>query len=518
MAESQNIEYKEPWWSVSCKERYDTYFRYMNEEASENYDMRCRYLYKIYQVGISPMYTMDERKSVIDRLLKNASDQTDENNRALDLICAYKIIQYNGFDLEVPHFRVSETLWLKDTGKGELPKSLLERMSERQRKRTLQFAEHLGPNEEILNLYNVAIQRDWFANFNPMKTEINDGLFDGMNEIEAFNRRNNNVIKCIIISLLYNQRLANTIKYYRLSFNNAEHELYEREIKDIRDLNLLKDSGNVEIEYYWIVFNSSPELFDKNCKADIGDITTKTYKITMFYKDFDHSSGNLHVVPGAMQVWEKEENSDKGKESFWIRNGQVNQNYLENKPGCKCSGGDLFAEEGWRPIAYTDMGGNDGKKSNNQYIFWCSWADVWKHLRFAIGKEDFNSLNININCRAGTKDNSTRFNTILIDHKFIQDNKKSHKPYKQYEGMRLGRYGTRTYDILKFRNEENRIISGYKIIYVDGEGFFYDFNGIENEYAVGHIKTMNGDIKAETKSPNDFIIVEDNKGYWKLKY
>jgi len=74
MAESQNIEYKEPWWSISCKERYDTYFRYMNEDALKGYDLRCRYLYKIYQVGVSPMYTKDERKSVVDSLflfLKN---------------------------------------------------------------------------------------------------------------------------------------------------------------------------------------------------------------------------------------------------------------------------------------------------------------------------------------------------------------------------------------------------------------------------------------------------------------
>ena len=32
MAESHNIEYKESWWSESCKERYDTYFKCMNED------------------------------------------------------------------------------------------------------------------------------------------------------------------------------------------------------------------------------------------------------------------------------------------------------------------------------------------------------------------------------------------------------------------------------------------------------------------------------------------------------
>ena len=159
----QNIEYKKPWWSVSCKERYDAYFRNMNKKAAENYDLRCRYLYKIYQVGVSPMYTTVERELVVSRLLANASEQTDENNRALDLICAYKIVQYNAFDMDIPHFRVSKTLWLKNTTpKRELPEAVLEKMSEKQRKHVLQIVEHLGPNEEILNLYNVAIQRDWF--------------------------------------------------------------------------------------------------------------------------------------------------------------------------------------------------------------------------------------------------------------------------------------------------------------------------------------------------------------------
>ncbi len=498
---------------VSCKERYETYFGYMNDEAAENYELRCRYLYKIYQVGVSPMYTMDERKSVVDRLLANASEQTDDNNRALDLVCAYKIVQYNGFDSEVPHFRVSETLWLKDTGhKVELPKEVLERMSERQRKHAVQFAEHLGPNEEILQLYNVAIQRDWFADFNPMKTQIDDGLFDGMNEFEAFNRRNNNAIKCIIISLLYNRRCADAIKYFRLSFNDGKVELCEQEIKDIRDLNLLKDSGNTGIEYYWITFNSSPELFDQDCKSDISIITTKPYKITMFYKDFDHFSGNLHVLPGAMQVWEKEKNANDGKDSFWIRNGQVNPIYHEETPDPENNGpkyGEIYAEEGWSPIAFTDAGGKNGKIGCNQYIFWYSWSDVWKNVCFAIGKADFESLEINKDCRAGSRGNSKLFNAILIDKEANQ--------YKQYKNV-SGRNGVGTYDVLKFRNEINKIISGYRIIYVDGEGFFYDFNGIENEYAIGHIKTMNGDIIAETGSPNDFIIVEDNKGYWKLKY
>ena len=35
------------------------------------------------------------------------------------------------------------------------------------------------------------IQRDLFADFNPMEIDMNDGLFAGMKGIEAFNTRNN---------------------------------------------------------------------------------------------------------------------------------------------------------------------------------------------------------------------------------------------------------------------------------------------------------------------------------------
>lgn len=491
--------------NISCNERCDPYFGYMNAEASENYNMRLRYLYKIYQVGVSPLYTTDERKAVVRRLLANASEQNDENNRALDLICAFKIVQYNGFDMNVPRFRVSETLWTNDIfPKKELPEVILKGMSGERRNKSLAFLEHFDSNEEILNLYNVAIQRDWYASFNPMKTEVDDGLYDGMDGMEAFNRRNNNAVKCIVISLLYSKRCAKNIEYFRLSFEDGKPNLFHKEIKDIPDLNLLEDSGKNSIEYYWIVFNSSPELFDQNCEIDIDDVATKKYKIALFYKDFDHSSGNLHVLPGAMQVWEKEEGINE--EGFWIRNGEVNQKYYEKTPGCKCEGGQVYAEDGWSPVAVTDKRGKEGKKTKNHYIFWYSWGDLITYIRYAIGKADFESLKINKECRAGTRGNSKRFNDILNE--------------KQYEGLGFhGRDGgTCTYDILKFKEIDGVISCGYRVVYMKDEGYFYIFDGKVTPYKKGRIKNLLGKEIADTQSPNDFIVAEDNKGYWKLNY
>ncbi len=332
--EKRIAENKVSHYNISCEERFNQYLRFMNEDVEKGYDLRCRYLYKIYQVGISPLYTKDERKDVIDRLLKNAFEQTDENNRALDLICAYKIVQYNKFDIDVPNFRVSETLWLKDTGRNsEFPKSILEKMSEERRKKTLSFIAHLGPNEEILNLYNVAIQRDWFASFNPMKTEVDDGIYDGMNEIEAFNRKNCNAVKCLIISLLYDGKIAEEIEFFRTVFEGKEPKEYHKRITDIPDLNLLEDPGDKCVEYYWIMLKSNPELFENDRDKNINDLETTTYKITMFDNGFDSYSEQDSELRGLIRIWEK-------------------------------------AEDDWKSIAFSDS--------------WCSWRDLFQLFKAAM--------------------------------------------------------------------------------------------------------------------------------------
>lgn len=502
--EKRIAENKVSHYNISCEERFNQYLRFMNEDVEKGYNLRCRYLYKIYQVGVSSLYTKDERKDVVNRLLKNASEQTDENNRALDLICAYKMVQYNKFDIDVPHFRVSETLWTDTTApKKEFPESILKMMSEERRRKTLACIENYGPNEEILDLYNVAIQRNWFGGFNPMKTEVDDGIYDGMNEIEAFNRRNNNAIKCMTISLLYNKRIAKNIEYFRLSFEDGKPCLYRKEIKDIPDLNFLEDSGKNSIEYYWVVFNSSPELFDKNSKVDIEDVDMKTYKVAMFYKDFDHSSGNLHVLPGAMQVWEKEESVNE--DEFWIRDGKINQKYHEKTPGCKCKGGRIYAEDGWVPLPFSRC--SKEVSSQNLHMLWFSWADLFNHLKHVIGKIDFD---FNDNERLRASQRTTPCNSELFYGAKLKKN--------VYESTGLGNNRPNMYWFLAFADRGDKIDCGYRISYVNGEGYFYDFNGTKNEYVKGKVKAPNDDIIAGTESPNDFIVVKENKGYWKLNY
>lgn len=59
-----------------------------------------------------------------------------------------------------------------------------------------------------------------------------------------------------------------------------------------RELNITKKSDQEPhcfLNYYWAVYQRGDER----------------YRITMYYKDFDHGSGNIHVYPGAVQVWKR---------------------------------------------------------------------------------------------------------------------------------------------------------------------------------------------------------------------
>ena len=395
--------------------------------------------------------------------------------------------------MDIPHFRVSKTLWLKNTTpKRELPEAVLEKMSEKQRKHVLQIVEHLGPNEEILNLYNVAIQRDWFASFNLMKSGIKDGIYEGMDPIEAFNRRNNNAIKSIIVGLLYNHR-AEEVEYGCLKFVSGKPSINKIKIASIKDLNHLEDPGNEKIEYYWVIFRSCPEWFESK-KVDEDVSKGSLYKITMFHKDFDWNSGNLHVLPGAMQIWERTENNSLLK----ISGKNVISPKERKIPTGKTSTGEIFIEEGWTPIPFSEK--RNERYSNNLYMYWHSNPDIdiWKHIGCVLGKEDFEALRVDPRCRAAAKDASKEFYSVLNGHPFLN--------------LGLAR-GTGTYYFLQFSKKDNpddTLITGYRIIYVENEGYFYDFDGKLHEYQKGNIICNDDSVVAE--SPNDY------NEQWKLKY
>lgn len=97
--------------------------------------------------------------------------------------------------------------------------------------------------------------------------------------------------------LKYNNKL---IKYleeayiYLKEYNPVAYKYNwntEKKIK-IEKFEEIDSQENKWVNYYWIEFE----------KIEV------KYKFSLFYKDFDRKSGNIHVLPGAVQLWKKEKN------------------------------------------------------------------------------------------------------------------------------------------------------------------------------------------------------------------
>ena len=80
----------------------------------------------------------------------------------------------------------------------------------------------------------------------------------------------------------------NSTAYY-FDFDSCKNE-------ELNSGNMEKEkSENRWINYYWIETK----------------IKEKEYKISLFYKNIDLSSGNVHVIPGAIQFWQKDTIGEK---------------------------------------------------------------------------------------------------------------------------------------------------------------------------------------------------------------
>lgn len=215
----------------SCMEQLDQYLQDLNDRIRKNGNRSgSSNRYRIFLIGINPMFTSSERRSVVERLIRDAAGKTDENEKALELIYALKIARYNNFDIEVPHFRVSETLSL-------IPKP--------------------DPDEEILGLYNVAVARDWLDLSTHVRFEIDDGISEELYPLEAYNRTNCNAAKQFIHEYLRHQK--EPVEYGSLRFSDGEPSLYQRRVETQRDLSLLRDPDSCSVEHFWVVYPGGTE-------------------------------------------------------------------------------------------------------------------------------------------------------------------------------------------------------------------------------------------------------------------
>lgn len=122
----------------------------------------------------------------------------------------------------------------------------------------------------------------------------------------------------------------NNEKYSKLKYNNKlikyleEAYIYLKEYNPVAYKYDLDTEEKIKIEkfeetdsqknkwvnYYWIEF-------EKN---------EVKYKFSLFYKDFDIGSGNVHVLPGVIQLWKKMNKTDNSLEECKVKKSAKDKN------------------------------------------------------------------------------------------------------------------------------------------------------------------------------------------------
>ena len=119
---------------------------------------------------------------------------------------------------------------------------------------------------------------------------------------------------------IYESNLKNNLDVTEINTYKIVVEKEAIKQQQIDDIEAFKNYCSEYLEYYWIEFS----------------IKDKEYKISMYYKDFDFSTGNIHVLPGAIQIWKKVCCSKDSIHSSALR--------------CKNNEIRPFIEKGWEPI------------------------------------------------------------------------------------------------------------------------------------------------------------------------
>lgn len=114
----------------------------------------------------------------------------------------------------------------------------------------------------------------------------------------------------------YNKKLIEYLKciYDYLKEKNYNPTAYKFDWNDDEEIPFNLDDISRWPNYYWIEY----------IKDNIN------YKISLFYKDFDLGSGNIHVLPGVIQLWEEsKDNIDNLDEIINNKNNNRTKKYRE---------------------------------------------------------------------------------------------------------------------------------------------------------------------------------------------
>ena len=161
-------------------------------------------------------------------------------------------------------------------------------------------------------------------------------------EIKMLNKRNATYLNAIIRGINQSEKtnMVSDIKYYKLSFGNQNDQKLDYECTpsftiEESAIEFKGEQPSDFLSYYWVTF-----LFDNKTE----------YKIAMYYKDFDHKSGNIHVLPGLVQILIKCD-QDNNIDNFTLgaeRSSVISREFGFEEPGDK-NGGRAYCEGSWHP-------------------------------------------------------------------------------------------------------------------------------------------------------------------------
>ncbi len=169
--------------------------------------------------------------------------------------------------------------------------------------------------------------------------QLNNDMRDLIKQIEYLIRKSIPETKC------------EQVHCYMLDWNG------ESNYKESRFQKVIEESESYlqcsKLDYYWIEFQYQ----------------NKNYKISAFYKDYDRSTGNIHILPGPIQLWEQRKELEK----------------FEFTAGIGCV---PYPEGMWYPILDKPYFWNKGE-GNTENEAKSIWEKVMEYLGSSIQKKEF---------------------------------------------------------------------------------------------------------------------------------
>ena len=252
------------------------------------------------------------------------------------------------------------------------------------------------------------------------------------------------------------------IEYYYLDLSEYPESVSVKQTDCLNN----DDVYNKYLNYYWAEF----------------DYNGKTYRLNMFYRDFDRYAGNIHVLPGIPQQWIKEINNLYDSNDYIITKNTVSKIYKKIIK-YDYNGGNPYKELNWTPVlsmknrsASVQMIWHEENIDNIAKNFWTDFAN----------KNGFES------CIQGKYSNRL-YCSELID--II------------YNGCDINALGQYTYSLLRWKNNTDRTMTAYyRMLYIN-DGYFCIYD------QKPHILSL------EHNSKGTNYLVQADFGYkWRIDY